>query len=218
MKKIIFALLFVLAVAPQVFARGYRSDATTQGTEYRSAFFMRATQGYSTFSIEEEYEYDIGTESLDAYTVDLELDLGISIRRLFALYVGADFSSGSGSISYNTSKYTSDYDITLIKFGMDLGVVLYPFRSVPVLRGAMFGTGFGFGGTFANYVDYDENQPVDNFTLTWKFELGYLWNVGRKVSLGVVSNVKVALLAGAGEDGESLTGTSVGIAFTVMRR
>lgn len=216
MKNILIALLLVLAVAPQVFARGHRSDAPTQDTEYRSAFFLRATQGYSTFGIEQEY--DIGTESLDAYTVDLELDLGISIRRLFALYAGADFSSGSGSISYNTSKNTSDYDITLIKFGMDLGVVLYPFRSVPVLRGAMFGTGFGFGGTFANYVDYDENQPVDNFTLTWKFELGYLWNVGRKVSLGVVSNVKVALLAGAGEDEEAMTGTSVGIAFTVMRR
>lgn len=212
-KKIIFALLFVLAVAPQAFARGHRSEAATQDTEYRSAFFMRATQGYSTFGI----DYESGA-NLDAYTVDLELDLGFSIKRLFALYAGADFSSGSGDISYRVSNFSTESEIGLLKGGMDFGILLYPFRSVPVLRGATFGTGFSFGATYAYHTNSDENQFLDNFTVTWKFELGYLWNVGRKVSLGVVTNVKVAILAGAGEDEESLTGASVGIAFTVMRR
>lgn len=215
MKKITVAFLLAIALVSQAFAK---SDE-----EYRSAFFMRATTGYTYVGFNRVLAENDLTQEWNGIGANIDLNLGFSIRRLFALYAGFEFTTSTGEWSRSASfagKYIDQtYDANHVKFGVDFGAIFTPFRSVPVAKGILFGLGLGIGVTDVNVIDDDAlGLALEGFTATFKLEAGYVWNVARKMSLGVVAFVKPMVINDDEYEDGDFSGSEIGIAFTIMKR
>ncbi|MCQ2091886.1 MAG: hypothetical protein MJY85_04330 [Fibrobacter sp.] len=201
MKKIIIALLLSLFTL---------SQAATD-TDHRSSLYLRSSLGTSFDNVVKDFDYIYGDFSGTSETI--EFDLGINIRHIMAIYWGIDFSAGSGSWEY--SRYYKDADASHYTFNLNLlGVSFYPFRSSK-LRGFLFGVSFGFGGEFVND---DENETyIDEPVWNTRLEIGHVWDVSRRISLGVTSQLTLKSFLGDYDNGE-FSAYSLGLEFTVMRR
>lgn len=258
MKEIVVSLLFALLTVPQVFARStyqeenyvddeeenvYASPSkNTYGssssstyapvetpTEYRNSFFWRITSGLNIEFGNIYKENDRYKEMADfsAAGETFSLQMGANFKRLFAIYFGSDFTMGSGSYC---PYYDECRDATHYKFNFNIGTLLYPFRSVPVMRGINVGASLGFEGDFLNvqsprYSD-ETDIAMDSPGFALKTEIGYAWNVSRRISIGIEFNFTFNFLIPLEEE-DDLFGEdtysepeaySIGILFNIMRR
>lgn len=251
MKKFIAVFLFALLAMPQAFARStyqvenYEDEeenvyapakkttyaTVNASTEYRSGFFWRMTTGLNIdFGNvwKESYRYK---ETADFFVTgeSFSFQIGANLKRLYALYFGLDFVVGAGDYClYGYDDLCLDAD--QFKFNVNVGTLLYPFRSVPVLRGVNFGASVGFEGEFitvpsTRYRD-ETDMALDLPGVAVKTELGYTWDVSRRISLGVEFNFTFNFLISLNEEDDRLgedtdisaEAYSIGILFNIMHR
>lgn len=219
MKKLFVIVL--LALCSFASAMDPRNDqASSEQKTYRNAFFMRATSGMSYVNLHEDnsrFYQGIDNDFSGLTTYELNLSLGISFRRFWALYAGASLALGDGDWSGEGTHGTpTSAEVTLEEAYFDLGVLFYPFRKNSVANGICFGVSPSFGIEYATVDENVEDGLHDVINMLYfgiKVEAGYLWDVARHISIGVVAHYKYRL----GGDLDS-QGMSVGLAFTAMRR
>ncbi|MCQ2091887.1 MAG: hypothetical protein MJY85_04335 [Fibrobacter sp.] len=199
--------------------------------EYRSGFFWRMTTGLNIDFGDVWKESYKSKEAADFSVAGdiFSFQIGANLKRLYALYFGVDFAVGSGDYcfySYDDGCLEAD----LFKFNVNVGTLLYPFRSVPVLRGVNFGASVGFEGEFitvpsTRYRD-ETDMALDLPGVALKTELGYTWDVSRRISLGVEFNFTFNFLISLNEEDDRLgedtdvsaEAYSIGILFNIMHR
>ncbi|MCF0221150.1 MAG: hypothetical protein HUK19_02540 [Fibrobacter sp.] len=246
MKKLAIAILFALTAVPQVFAYSEYSVFSVEGSENSSgksyssqskslnlanSFFWRLTTG---INIENGEIYREGDDRGEQEWADFSalgdawsLQFGINFKRFFALYFGTDFVLGTGSYC---PELGSCRDASHYKFNFNLGTLFYPFRSTSVMKGVNFGASLGFEGEFFDVesLEYSDETDmlVDNPGIALKTEIGYTWDVSRRISLGIEFNFTLNLLFDIfeyddvfGEDTyKEASAYSIGILFNLMRR
>lgn len=250
MKKIVVSLLFALLAVPQVFANAYSSDeyddeeeesvyetprenaysAVETPTEFRNSFFWRIIDGLNLEYGNVFKDGDKGKEWADfnAYGEALSVQVGANFKRLFAVFFATDFIVGNANYCPNDEECLEG---DFYKFDIGVGSLVYPFREVPVLNGVNFGVSVGFECEFLSVQSREYEDETDMAVYhpgaAFKFELGYSWDVFKRVSLGLEFNFTYNLLATLadqyddcfGEDTyASVDAYSIGILLNVMRR
>lgn len=186
-----------------------KKQTRSEDLKHRNSFFLRATSGYISDDI----------DSFEGDGPNIDLEMGFNIHRIVAIYGGLDAAYGTGSIT----GYSDDYDASFFYINGNLGVLITPFRSVPILRGTLFGLEVGLGGESVFLTESDDDDVyVDDAAVFFKFELGYTWGVSRRIDLGVVFYVTAKEFLSTDSDYEydyePEDGVTIGLAFTIMRR
>lgn len=232
MKKLMMAVLLAAVAVSQSFAKTtysvFESAGTAENASYvdnksdngfRSSFFWRANTGFSSefFEIYHETNSSSYTGEYSGIGEYVSAEFGVNFKRLFAVFFGMDFTIGSGDFCVRSSCY----DASLSKFDINLGTLFYPFRSSSALKGLNFGSTIGFVGEFIT-LDRDNENVADEPGISLKFEVGYVWDVTRRISLGVEFYYTINAMFSTEDydyyEYEESSGATVGLLFTVMRR
>lgn len=184
---------------------------------FRNAFFMRATSGMSLVDIDHDSRNftDGAMENWSGIVYDMDLSLGISFKRFCAFYVGISAAAGDGDWTHDAEG--SRDDVTLVagleEFYFDIGVLFYPFRETPHLKELFIGFENSIGIEYGTIDDNEDYYDVINMLfIGTKVEVGYVWDVSKHTSLGLVAHWKYGWMGGTYDV------SSFGLAFTVMRR
>lgn len=152
-------------------------------------------------------------------------NLGINFRRWFSIYVGMEFTNGTGYFAYDGNR-DKIKGLDYFDFNLHIGTDIFPFRDSDELRGLFFGFEIGIGFVEA-YTDalneyHYTSDVVSDDPVTYKIQVGHLWDLTPHYSLGV----KTFVVFDSYDERDyyyddeltNLSGVAVGIAATLIRR
>lgn len=201
MKNIFLASMVAAAVLSQTaFASVYDANSdyddyppepkTVEISEYQlthNSFFMEASLGLGAQSVDGYIHREgkiVGT-AFDGDGLAGALNVGLNIKRWAAPYLGFNFITGSGHVSFD-GPYDKLKNFSFYTVGVSIGTLLFPFRNVEGMNGLFLGFELGVGGIEVNSEKYDRYDYLVNdskFFVT--IELGHVWDLTPRWSAGI---------------------------------
>lgn len=242
MKKYLFSVLFaVFAFSQTAFAELFGSYDESEGSDYSepeppppppmdfdNSIFVSVNAGYAylgmdgTYGIEdsEDEDSDVKDVAFSGAGMAMDVNAGLNILRLFAVYVGAGFKVGSGSFDVGDD---TEKSYTEVAFSYYAGFAAYPFRSNRFLKGM-------YGALEVGNLNFDVyrskkvlKNPVDDNFYNFRIKFGYVFDISRRLSLGLTTYLEL----GAADSSKDIDEAeefnepqpySLGVLFTFMRR
>lgn len=242
MKKVLLTVLFALSAFSQMaFAELYHTVYEDQEygeplpppppppppepISFDNSIFVNVTAGYGLIGMYGFYD-DVEL-SFESTGMVMDVNFGLNIKRLFAIYAGAGFKVGSGDWEdFDDGKDPIDIKETgynVVGLAYYLGVCVYPFREKRWLKGM-------FGAIEVGNINYDVyrsrkkvmSNPVNTDFYSLRLKYGYVFDVSRHISLGLTTYLELSDVGSVTEYKEDevkdASAYSLGVMFTFMRR
>lgn len=212
------------------------SFAQNNADEFNSTFFFQLELGYSLHSLELQDEDSPNINaSFDGYGTHDFIKLGVSIKKLVAVYGFSQVSVYSGTWEFCRTDNCSSFDNENLFFDviLGLGTDVFPFRSFDNgLKGLFVGANVG-AGLVQNTEKITEDGRltskeicIDELALVTRIELGNVWRFGQSAwNFGFEFFVSFSNALGGystivHDDDDAVLSNSLtlGLSFSVIRR